>query len=120
MATENLAPQIVSRVMTEIRELVRSKADGIEYDTEHEGDSNGVSEVHAVIHGPEGTPFAGGKFKMKLILNGEYPTVPPRGYFITKIYHPNVAPNGDICVNTLKKVRGEPPQNLIFCLILTL
>ena len=26
-----------------------------------------------------------------------------RGYFLTKIYHPNVAPNGDICVNTLKK-----------------
>jgi ubiquitin-conjugating enzyme E2 S len=25
------------------------------------------------------------------------------GYFLTKIYHPNVAPNGDICVNTLKK-----------------
>lgn len=25
------------------------------------------------------------------------------GYFVTKIFHPNVAPNGEICVNTLKK-----------------
>ena len=25
------------------------------------------------------------------------------GYFITKIFHPNIAKNGEICVNTLKK-----------------
>jgi ubiquitin-conjugating enzyme E2 S len=25
------------------------------------------------------------------------------GYFLTKIFHPNVAKNGEICVNTLKK-----------------
>lgn len=40
---------------------------------------------------------------MKLILSHEYPGAPPKGYFLTKIYHPNVASNGDICVNTLKK-----------------
>ena len=25
------------------------------------------------------------------------------GFFMTKIFHPNVASNGEICVNTLKK-----------------
>lgn len=25
------------------------------------------------------------------------------GYFLTKIFHPNVAKNGAICVNTLKR-----------------
>ena len=25
------------------------------------------------------------------------------GYFLTKVFHPNVADNGEICVNTLKK-----------------
>lgn len=25
------------------------------------------------------------------------------GYFLTKIFHPNISDNGDICVNTLKK-----------------
>ena len=27
----------------------------------------------------------------------------PAGFFLTKIFHPNVAKNGAICVNTLKK-----------------
>ena len=40
---------------------------------------------------------------MKLVLGEDYPSAPPRGYFLTKIYHPNVSPTGDICVNTLKK-----------------
>ena len=104
MATENLAPQVVSRVMGEIRQLVRNKADGIEYVVnDNEGDADSVSEIHAIISGPEGTPFEGGKFRMKLVLGEEYPTSPPRGYFLTKIYHPNVSSTGDICVNTLKK-----------------
>jgi ubiquitin-protein ligase len=25
------------------------------------------------------------------------------GYFLTRIFHPNIASNGEICVNTLKK-----------------
>jgi Ubiquitin-conjugating enzyme len=52
---------------------------------------------------PEGTPFVGGCFRLKLVIPREYPNAPPRGFFLTKIYHPNVADNGDICVNTLKK-----------------
>ena len=34
----------------------------------------------------------------------EFPAAPPRGFFLTKIYHPNVdLSTGAICVNTLKK-----------------
>ena len=36
-------------------------------------------------------------------MGADYPAAPPRGYFLTKIYHPNVGPNGEICVNTLKR-----------------
>lgn len=38
------------------------------------------------------------------MLSTDFPATPPRGYFLTKIYHPNVDPTtGAICVNTLKK-----------------
>mmetsp|Transcript_20851 Transcript_20851/g.67169 ORF Transcript_20851/g.67169 Transcript_20851/m.67169 type:complete len:153 (+) Transcript_20851:245-703(+) len=40
---------------------------------------------------------------MKLVLGTDYPEAPPRGFFTTKIFHPNVGPSGDICVNTLKR-----------------
>jgi ubiquitin-conjugating enzyme E2 S len=66
-----------------------------------------------------GTPFVGGSFKIKLVLSHDYPKKPPKGnpvqivimmnmildagYFLTKIFHPNVALTGDICVNTLKQ-----------------
>lgn len=40
---------------------------------------------------------------MKLVLSSDFPQAPPKGYFITKIFHPNVAASGDICVNTLKR-----------------
>ena len=50
-----------------------------------------------------GTPYAGGHFNMKLVLGKNFPQEPPKGYFLTKVFHPNVASNGEICVNTLKK-----------------
>ena len=37
------------------------------------------------------------------MIGSEFPSAPPRGFFLTKIFHPNVATNGDICVNTLKR-----------------
>lgn len=40
---------------------------------------------------------------MKLVLSRDYPASPPRAYFLTKIFHPNIASNGDICVNMLKR-----------------
>lgn len=52
---------------------------------------------------PAGTPYAGGLFRVRLVLSKDFPSSPPKGYFVTKIFHPNVARNGEICVNTLKK-----------------
>lgn len=51
----------------------------------------------------EGTPFAGGVFRMRLVLGKDFPAVPPKGYFLTKIFHPNVGHKGEICVNVLKR-----------------
>lgn len=63
-----------------------------------------LSEILAEIEGPEQTPYHTRYFQLKLVLSTDFPATPPRGYFLTKIYHPNVDPTtGAICVNTLKK-----------------
>lgn len=61
------------------------------------------STIFADIKGPAGTPYENGIFRMKLLLSNDFPQSPPKGYFVTKIFHPNIATNGEICVNTLKK-----------------
>lgn len=40
---------------------------------------------------------------MVLKIPEDFPKCPPKGYFITKIFHPNISEKGDICVNSLKK-----------------
>ena len=60
-------------------------------------------DIQVDIDGPKDTPYEGGTFRVKLFIPSEFPQVAPKGYFMTKIYHPNVSEKGEICVNTLKK-----------------
>nr|VZI42588.1 unnamed protein product [Spirometra erinaceieuropaei] len=63
-----------------------------------------LTDLKASIVGPRDTPFENGLFLIRLLLPTNYPTEPPKGFFITKIFHPNVNPRtGEICVDTLKK-----------------
>ena len=60
-------------------------------------------DIQADIEGPEGTPYESGIFRVKLFIPSEFPQLAPKGFFVTKIFHPNVSEKGEICVNTLKR-----------------
>ena len=60
-------------------------------------------DIQADIEGPQGTPYESGIFRVKLFIPSEFPQMAPKGYFMTKIFHPNVSEKGEICVNTLKR-----------------
>ena len=49
-----------------------------------------ISCFHAEILGPQGTPYAGGVFKIELNFPAEYPNHPPTARFVTPICHPNI------------------------------
>lgn len=85
--------------MRELTELKKSPPEGIRIQTSEED----MLDVTGIIQGPEGTPYAGGYFRVKFKFTEEFPAAPPKCWFATKIFHPNVSNAGEICVNTLKK-----------------
>lgn len=100
MATnENLPPNVIKLLAKELKNLDESPPEGIKVGV----NDDDFSTIYADIEGPAGTPYENGVFRMKLLLSHDFPHSPPKGYFLTKIFHPNIATNGEICVNTLKK-----------------
>ncbi|XP_071178281.1 ubiquitin-conjugating enzyme E2 D3-like [Mytilus edulis] len=56
------------------------------------------------IQGPDGTPYAGGLFYLRLTIPSDYPLKPPKVKFTTKIYHPNISgSSGEISLGVLKE-----------------
>jgi len=96
---ENLNPQLMRILAKEVQSLKQEPLEGINVIL----DDKDITSVEAVIDGPAETPFFGGKFRVKLSIQKDFPASPPLGFFLTKIFHPNVSSRGEICVNTLKK-----------------
>jgi ubiquitin-conjugating enzyme E2 S len=96
---ENISPAVVKRIAKEMSKLVQKPIEDI---TVHMNDED-LTDIQATLVGPSGTPYEGGHFRMKLVLSSDFPQSPPKGFFITKIFHPNVSSSGEICVNTLKR-----------------
>ena len=55
----------------------------------------------ATIMGPEKSPYHGGIYFLNIQFPSNYPFKPPRIYFTTKIYHPNINSSGSICLDIL-------------------
>uniref|UniRef100_A0A3B4ZQJ4 Ubiquitin-conjugating enzyme E2 G1 n=1 Tax=Stegastes partitus TaxID=144197 RepID=A0A3B4ZQJ4_9TELE len=64
-------------------------------------DDDDIYKWEVVIIGPQDTLFEGGFFKAYLTFPYDYPLRPPKMKFITEIWHPNVAKNGDVCISIL-------------------
>ena len=56
----------------------------------------------ATIIGPTETPYEGGMFNLRIFFPPDYPFKPPKITFQTRIYHPNINSNGEICLDILK------------------
>jgi len=96
---ENISSSVLNRLIKEVKDYTKQPVSDVTLQVNEEN----VTDLRAEISGPAETPFHGGVFKIKLVFGPDFPSAPPKGFFITPIFHPNIAKNGEICVNTLKK-----------------
>jgi len=89
----------MKQLLKDIKRLEEAKLDGIAVTVDEEN----LTLIGVEYAGPEGTPYEGGLFRMRLEIDADYPAVPPKGRFLTKIFHPNISAAGDVCVNVLKR-----------------
>ena len=86
------------RILKEIQKLQTDPIVGIYA----KPDKDNARYFDVMLTGPLDSPYEGGIFKLQLYLPEEYPMVPPKVLFITKIYHPNIDFLGRICLDVLK------------------
>jgi ubiquitin-conjugating enzyme E2 N len=89
---------INQRILKETQKLAQDPVVGIYAEPEKDN----PRYFNVMIAGPRDSPYEGGLFKLQLYLPEEYPMVPPKVLFMTKIYHPNIDFLGRICLDILK------------------
>ena len=89
------------RIQKELTELASHPLDNI---TAFPTDGEDIRCWNAVIHVPEDQDslYAGGTFHLTIQFPQNYPFVPPKVTFVTRIFHANISRMGSICIDLLK------------------
>ncbi|GAA48666.1 hypothetical protein CRM22_005899 [Opisthorchis felineus] len=90
------------RIQKELAELLRSD-EVAQNQIEIKPSGDDIMHLQGVINGPPDTPYNGAKFQLEIIIPSNYPFVPPKVKFLTRIWHPNISSaTGVICLDVLK------------------
>ncbi|KAM9804827.1 ubiquitin-conjugating enzyme E2 G2 [Neosynchiropus ocellatus] len=65
-------------------------------------------EWEALIMGPQDTCFEGGVFPAILSFPSDYPLSPPKMRFTCDMFHPNIYPDGRVCISILHAPGDDP------------
>jgi ubiquitin-protein ligase len=76
-----------TRVMKEINDMVMDCPDWyrVIFPT------NNALDWEVAMHGPTGTPYEGGVFRISIKLPRDYPFKPPKVSCLTRVHHPNIS-----------------------------
>ncbi|KAL1443439.1 hypothetical protein MTO96_007517 [Rhipicephalus appendiculatus] len=113
---EQPTPSCLMRVKRDIADFKADPLPGI-YISPEERD---LTRVHALIVGPDGTPYEGGFFHFFMKFPANYPVNPPRVRIMTTDagrvrFNPNLYANGKVCLSILGTWEG-PPWSPVQCI----
>ncbi|AMD19658.1 HCL493Cp [Eremothecium sinecaudum] len=94
------------RLMKELQQLLKDSPEGIVAGPVTE---DNLFLWDCLIEGPPDSPYEGGVFNAKLKFPTDYPLSPPKLTFTPSVLHPNVYPNGEVCISILH-APGEDPN----------
>ncbi|EDW81343.1 uncharacterized protein Dwil_GK11079 [Drosophila willistoni] len=57
---------------------------------------------------PEKVPYNKGAFRIEILFPPQYPFLPPKIHFKTKIYHPNIDEKGEVCLPIISPDNWKP------------
>jgi ubiquitin-conjugating enzyme E2 G1 len=117
------------RLSREYQNLIKEPIDNVNFIVNQ---SNLLNWEFTII-GPHDSPYEGGIYNGIIVFPESYPTNPPKVEFKTKLFHPNVYPDGKLCISILHEgndntgyeheiERWRPVQNVrtIFLSIISL
>ena len=90
-----------NRILSDLKNLLNNDIPETIKDVEI-NDEDMYAEHYVFLKGPKDTPFENGIFKLSIKMPTDYPYKPPKIYFMTRVYHPNIASDGSICIDILK------------------
>nr|CUU97331.1 hypothetical transcript [Hymenolepis microstoma] len=80
-------------------------------------DSRDLFHWKAIIKGPLNSPYAGGYFLIDIQIPDAYPFLPPKLVFVTRIFHPNISTDGDICFKKSDWTSALSITDLLFTIL---
>ncbi|CDQ73450.1 unnamed protein product [Oncorhynchus mykiss] len=92
-------------LMLEMKSLQDEPVEGFRITLVDESD---LYNWEVAIFGPPNTHYEGGYFKAQIKFPIDYPYSPPAFRFLTKMWHPNIYENGDVCISILHPPVDDP------------
>ncbi|KAH8090527.1 ubiquitin-conjugating enzyme/RWD-like protein [Filobasidium floriforme] len=99
----------VRRVQKELGDIRKSPNKHIKVEV----DESNVTHWDVKLDGPHGTPYQAGTYGMTVDFTNDYPFKPPVLKFTTKMYHPNIDSDGNICIGVLKTENWKPATKIV-------
>jgi ubiquitin-protein ligase len=93
----------LKRLQSEYKQLLKEP----NYFYSVEPDMNNFLVWNVLIIGPPDSPFEGGLFNCQFKFTQAYPNKPPEFKFLTPFLHPNIYPDGRVCISILHEGKDQ-------------